>query len=78
MYQDKCFNGKVCVIEEHFICVILVYIPAGGASSPRDAPVPSITTSSLAEIVIAGVVSSIGILSTITFLIFNHCYNKHP
>ncbi|XP_065917534.1 gamma-aminobutyric acid type B receptor subunit 2-like [Dysidea avara] len=50
----------------------------GGPSPPKDTPVPSVTTNSLTETVIAGVVSSIGILSTIVFLIFNLCYSKHP
>ncbi|XP_065916318.1 gamma-aminobutyric acid type B receptor subunit 1-like isoform X2 [Dysidea avara] len=48
-----------------------------GGSIPRDAPIPSVITSSLAECVIAGVVSSIGILSAIFFFIFNIYYRKH-
>ncbi|XP_065916335.1 gamma-aminobutyric acid type B receptor subunit 2-like [Dysidea avara] len=50
----------------------------GGPSPPRDTPVPSVTTNGLTETVIAGVVSSIGILSTIIFLTFYLCYSKHP
>ena len=53
----------------------LIYINIGG-HIPRDAPVPVVITSSLVERIIAGVASSIGILSTLFFLIFNIKYRK--
>ena len=49
-----------------------------GGYIPRDAPVPVVLTSSLAELIIAGVVSSVGILSSIFFFVFNLYYCKHP
>ena len=44
---------------------------------PNDAPVPSVLTSTLAEQVIAGILSSFGIMSTIFFFSFNLYYSKH-
>ncbi|XP_065916322.1 gamma-aminobutyric acid type B receptor subunit 2-like [Dysidea avara] len=49
-----------------------------GGDVPRDSPVPIVRESSLVEFIITGVVSSIGILSTISFFMFNLYYRKHP
>jgi len=53
-------------------------LPPTGGHIPRDSPVPIIRESSLIELVIVGVVSSVGILSTIFFFVFNLYYRKHP
>jgi len=47
---------------------------------PSDSPTPVVimSTNSLTECVIAGVVSSIGILSTIFFFTFNVYFSKNP
>ncbi|XP_065916307.1 gamma-aminobutyric acid type B receptor subunit 2-like isoform X2 [Dysidea avara] len=49
-----------------------------GGIVPRDSPFPIVRESSLVEFIIAGVVCSIGILSTIFFFMFNLYYRKHP
>ncbi|XP_065892670.1 gamma-aminobutyric acid type B receptor subunit 2-like isoform X2 [Dysidea avara] len=48
-----------------------------GGYIPKDSPAPSVLTSTLAEQVIAGVLSSFGILSTIFFFSFNVYYSNH-
>ena len=45
---------------------------------PSDAPTPIVLTSTLAECLIAGVVSSVGVLSSIFFFVFNLWFYKHP
>jgi len=50
--------------------------PIGGYI-PKDSAAPSVLTSTLAEQVIAGVLSSFGILSTIFFFVFNFYHRKH-
>jgi len=49
-----------------------------GGYEPRDSPIPIVRESSLVECIIAGVVSSVGILSTIFFFLFNIYYRDHP
>ena len=49
-----------------------------GGHIPRDAPIPVVLTNTLAERIITGVASLIGILSSILFFVFNLYYNKHP
>ncbi|XP_065916310.1 gamma-aminobutyric acid type B receptor subunit 2-like isoform X2 [Dysidea avara] len=49
-----------------------------GGDVPRDSPIPIVRESNLVEFIIAGVVSSIGILSTVFFFVFNLYYRKHP
>ena len=56
--------------------LLSVYIISLGGDVPRDSPVPNVRKSSLVEFIIAGVVSSIGILSTIFFFMFNLYYRK--
>ena len=73
-YLVKFSCGKVsCIASVVDLCLMYV-----GGYIPRDAPVPVVLTSSLAECIIAGVVSSIGILSSIFFFVFNLYYCKHP
>ncbi|XP_065892681.1 gamma-aminobutyric acid type B receptor subunit 2-like isoform X2 [Dysidea avara] len=48
-----------------------------GGYIPKDSPAPFVLTSTLAEQVIAGVLSSFGILSTIFFFSFNVYYSNH-
>ena len=61
-------------------CTIMNFIqvfPYPGGYIPKDSPASSILTSTLTEQVIAGIFSSLGIISTIFFLSFNLYYRKH-
>lgn len=59
-------------------CIKIFYTVAYiDGKAPRDAPVPVVLSSSLAECIIAGVASSIGILSSIFFFAFNIYYKNH-
>ena len=72
------YNGATVIYTGMYCVPYLTIDTVGGTIPPRDAPIPSVIASSLAECVIAGVVSSIGILSAIFFLVFNLCYNQNP
>ena len=55
--------------------IYLIFL--SGGYIPKDSPAPFVLTSTLAEQVIAGVLSSFGILSTIFFFSFNVYYSNH-
>jgi len=76
MYQTEGFSGKVSLYVQPYNNIAELS-PTGGYV-PRDSPVLVITESSLIEYIIVGVVSSVGILSTIFFFTFNLYYRKHP
>ena len=76
LYQTVALSGKVCTTI--MIKLLSVYIISLGGDVPRDSPIPIVRESNLVEFIIAGVVSSIGILSTVFFFVFNLYYRKHP